>query len=72
MSKARSVTAATAADIAPSAARAGDAAFEGDHFDHGVIILITFVIKMITWPTTRARHHRAQSQRQSPESQADR
>jgi hypothetical protein len=22
---------------------------EGDHFDHGVIILITFVIKMITW-----------------------
>jgi hypothetical protein len=45
---------------------------EGDHFDHGVIILITFVIKMITWPTTRARHHRAQSQRQSSESQADR
>jgi hypothetical protein len=33
---------------AVSGARIASPRQEGDHFDHGVIILITFVIKMIT------------------------
>jgi hypothetical protein len=43
---------------------------KGDHFDHGVIILITKVIKMITCSPTRVTSRHARSRRQSPEAEA--